>query len=114
MKIALLFTGQLRTYNMTKDFIKKSIIDKYDTDVFLSIDTNNRVQLSQKYNKNDLTEDTINDVIKLVLPIKGSPITRTFTWYSESCISRNNVLECCFNSINYNIYIYIYILLYEL
>ena len=69
MKIALLFTGQLRTYNMTKDFIKKSIIDKYDTDVFLSIDTNNRVQLSQKYNKNDLTEDTINDVIKFYNPI---------------------------------------------
>jgi hypothetical protein len=69
MKIALLFTGQLRTYNMTKDFIKKSIIDKYDTDVFLSIDTNNRIQLSHKYNKNDLTQDTINDVIKFYNPI---------------------------------------------
>jgi len=44
MKIALLLTGQLRTHDMCKHNIKTCLIDRYDTDVFMSIDTDNGQQ----------------------------------------------------------------------
>jgi len=37
MKIALIITGQLRTYQTTRNKLKHAILDKYDTDIFLSI-----------------------------------------------------------------------------
>jgi len=40
MKIALLLTGQLRTYKLCRHLFKNAIIDKYDTDVFMSINAN--------------------------------------------------------------------------
>jgi hypothetical protein len=37
MKVALLITGELRTFEFCKHVIKSAIIDKYDTDVFLAL-----------------------------------------------------------------------------
>ena len=44
MKICLLLCGQLRTIELCKWLIKKSLLDKYDCDVFMSIDNNNKYQ----------------------------------------------------------------------
>ena len=38
-KIALLLTGQLRTYDFCKHIVKSTLLDKYDVDVFLAIST---------------------------------------------------------------------------
>ena len=47
MKIALLLTGQLRTWKMTR-YLVDNIKQNYDTDVFLSIDKNNDIQHEHK------------------------------------------------------------------
>ena len=48
MKIAILLTGQLRTVDVCKYIVFNSIIKKYNTDVFLSIDINNNLQCINK------------------------------------------------------------------
>jgi hypothetical protein len=48
MKIALLLTGQLRTFEMVKYLHMNSLILKYDTDTFLGIDLNNKYQCEFK------------------------------------------------------------------
>ena len=59
MKIALLLTGQLRTYKLCMHVIKSTIIDKYDTDVFLSINTCN---LNTNVKENPTTPTLLEDV----------------------------------------------------
>ena len=58
MKIALLLTGQLRTFDMVKYLHFHTIMAHYDTDVFLSIDLDNSLQC---LNKNKKSKSTIID-----------------------------------------------------
>ena len=44
MKIAILLCGQLRTFEMCKWNVKHMLQDKYDCDVFMSIDKINMHQ----------------------------------------------------------------------
>ena len=44
MKVALLLTGQIRTNELCRHIFKKTLIEKYDVDTFLSIDTDNKLQ----------------------------------------------------------------------
>ena len=68
MKVALLLSGQLRTYELCKHNIKGAILDKYDTDVFMSIDKTNTYQWDY-LNPTDKTEDTkIKDAIDFYKP----------------------------------------------
>lgn len=69
MKIALLLTGQIRTHKLTKYIIKNSIINQYDTDVFLSIDSNNISQTENLNSKNKTSKQIINNVINFYNPI---------------------------------------------
>lgn len=67
MKVALLITGQLRTYELCKHIIKNILIDKYDTDVFLSIDINNTLRRIPSLNSNkNIDVNTIADVISFL------------------------------------------------
>lgn len=59
MKIALLLTGQLRTFHMCKHLVKNVLLDKHDVDVFLSIDMTNQFQTE---NLNTLSNSSIEDV----------------------------------------------------
>lgn len=71
MKVALLITGQLRTYELCKHLVKNILIDKYDIDTFLSIDTNNALMSEPTLNSNKVTdENTIADVISFFNPKK--------------------------------------------
>lgn len=56
MKIALLLTGQLRTINLVKYLYLYGIVDKYDTDIFMSINADN----SQA--------ESVNDIINFFQP----------------------------------------------
>ena len=70
MKVALLLTGQLRTYQMCKYIIKHCIIDRYDTDVFMSIDVPNNHQNEYRGSSDDTNENDILDAISWFQPVK--------------------------------------------
>lgn len=54
MKIAILLTGNLRTVEMVKHLHMNSLIKPYNADVFLGIDTSNKLQVEYQ----NSTEDT--------------------------------------------------------
>jgi len=68
MKIALIITGQLRTYKLCGNILKNTIIDKYDTDVFLSINKLNNLQNQGLNSKIDSSNDDINKAIQFFNP----------------------------------------------
>ena len=70
MKIALLLTGQLRTVDLVKYLHFNTIISKYDTDVFLSIDMNNKYQTEFKNSTNDTNLAKANEIISFFKPVK--------------------------------------------
>ena len=67
VKVALLLTGQLRTWNMCKILVDKLKQD-YDIDIFLSIDANNLLQNEYENNTQLSQKDEIDAVIKYFLP----------------------------------------------
>ena len=68
MKIALIITGQLRTYKLCGNILKNTIIDKYDTDVFLSIDKCNTLQNDDLNYTNNSSDNDIQEVISFFSP----------------------------------------------
>jgi hypothetical protein len=71
MKVALLITGQLRTYELCKHVVKHTLIDKYDTDVFLSINKCNTNTTQDCVNSTHETDDKIKDAIQYYNPINS-------------------------------------------
>lgn len=69
MKIALLLTGQLRTYQMTKYLHMNSLISKYDTDIFLSINLDNSKQVQHMNNKEKTIKAEALSVVNFFNPI---------------------------------------------
>ena len=67
MKIALLLFGQLRTFDMCKWMIK-NILDRYDCDVFMSIDKNNIHQHEDLNSKQETHDLKISDAIDFIKP----------------------------------------------
>ena len=63
MKIAVLLTGQLRTFDMVKYLHMNTLISKYDCDVFMSINLDNILQCENKNSH----EKTINEKIENAL-----------------------------------------------
>ena len=49
MTIAILLTGQLRTFEMVKYLHMNSLIKQYNADVFLGIDVSNLTMCKQKF-----------------------------------------------------------------
>ena len=64
MKVALLLTGQLRTYDMVKDIQMNCLIHPYDTDVFMSIDLDNSLQTAHR------NPTSITDISKAMAAIE--------------------------------------------
>ena len=69
MKIALLLTGQLRTVDMVKYLHMNTLISKYDTDVFISIDLDNSLQRLKMNNTEKTKLEHVQDVINYFNPI---------------------------------------------
>lgn len=67
VKVALLLTGQLRTWNMCKILVDKLKQD-YDIDIFLSIDANNILQHEYENDTQLTQKHEIDAVIKYFLP----------------------------------------------
>jgi hypothetical protein len=70
MKVALLLTGQLRTYSLCKYIVKHCIIDRYDTDVFMSIDVPNNQQNEYRTSSEDTSENDVLAAISWYQPVK--------------------------------------------
>jgi len=69
MKVAILLTGQLRTFEMVKFLHMKSLIRQYDSDVFLGIDMDNKLQVEYK-NSNEYTKKSnVEKAIHFFKPI---------------------------------------------
>lgn len=68
MKIALIITGQLRTYKLCCNILKNTLIDKYDIDVFLSIDKSNKLQSDNLNSTNNSDDIDIQNAIQFFTP----------------------------------------------
>lgn len=68
MKIAVIITGQLRTFKLCGNVLKNTLLDKYDADVFLTINKCNDFQNDSLNNLNDSNDDDIQYAIKLYNP----------------------------------------------
>jgi hypothetical protein len=70
MKIAILLCGQLRTFDMCKWNVKNMLQDRYDCDVFMSIDKNNSHQLENLNSNISTNNEYIKEAIDFIKPIK--------------------------------------------
>jgi hypothetical protein len=70
MKVALLITGQIRTYRQCMHVHKSALIDKYDTDVFLSIDLSNTNQTAHENPTTPTDLDDIKNIIDFYKPLE--------------------------------------------
>jgi hypothetical protein len=98
MKVALLITGQLRTWEFCKYSIKNSIINHYDTDVFLSIDTNNILQETRSNKTTQTSSDEINNAINFYKPLDYFILPESSSWYNSN---KNLINIDNFNNLNH-------------
>lgn len=69
MKIAILLTGQLRTFEMCKYLHMKYLISKYDSDVYLGINICNTHQIVYKNSKDKTNTDKVKRAIDFFNPV---------------------------------------------
>lgn len=79
MKVAILLTGNLRSWRICCHILKKSIIDHYNCDVFMSVDSKNNIQNFYKNSTNDTELSELNDAISFYKPKKVYYGTYDFT-----------------------------------
>ncbi len=70
MKIALCLYGQPRNLYQGYENIKREILDKYDTDVFLHAWSTDKNYITSQWRPIDTEPSNINDIIKLYNPVK--------------------------------------------
>ena len=66
-KIAVILTGQIRTWKLALPILKKTLLEKYNCDVFLGIDLDNTLQ---NENDNPNTQTKMEDALQVVEFIK--------------------------------------------
>ena len=69
MKVAILLTGNLRTVEMVKHLHMNSLIKPYNADVFLGIDTSNKLQVEYQNPTEDTEQQLVKDTIDFFKPI---------------------------------------------
>jgi len=111
MKIALLLFGQLRTFDICKWMIKNMIIDRYDCDVFMSIDKNNLHQHEDLNSKESTSCSKILDAINFIKPkdfyiTDDSSFETNFNelYITDTCVhsttKAENIIESDFSNSN--------------
>lgn len=68
MKIAIILTGQLRTWRLCRELLKKQLLDHYECDIFMGIDPKNNLQCENKNNKADNLNGDITEAIEFYKP----------------------------------------------
>ena len=69
MKVAVLLTGQLRTFEMVKYLHMNALISKYNADVFLGIDICNKYQCEYKNSNVQTDSQIVNNATDFFKPI---------------------------------------------
>lgn len=69
MKVAVLLTGQLRTFEMVKYLHMNALISKYNADVFLGIDICNKYQCEYKNSEKQTDTQAVKNAISFFNPI---------------------------------------------
>ena len=69
MKVAVLLTGQLRTFEMVKYLHMNALIQQYNADVFLGIDISNKLQVEYKNSTVDAEEQLVINAVEFFKPI---------------------------------------------
>jgi hypothetical protein len=69
MRVAILLTGQLRTFEMLKHLHMNALIKQYNADVFLGIDVNNKYQHNYQNSTNTTSLQEVNNAIDFFKPI---------------------------------------------
>lgn len=67
-RIALLLSGQLRTWRMVGRLLKFYFLDYYDVDVFMSVDLNNKIQSEYKNPQTQTQWDELAEAILFYRP----------------------------------------------
>jgi hypothetical protein len=104
MKVAVLLTGQLRTFEMVKHLHMNSLILQYNADVFLGIDVSNKYQCVYENSTNKTNTTIVNNAINFFNPIDtfilddftdefNNIITSKFNKYNKINLSS---YKCCF------------------
>lgn len=69
MRVAVLLTGQLRTFEMLKYLHMNALIRPYNADVFMGIDVNNKLQVEYKNSTDDTPQQHVINAINFFKPI---------------------------------------------
>ena len=69
MKVAVLLTGQLRTFEMVKYLHMNALIKQYNADVFLGIDISNKLQVEYQNSIVDTDKQLVINAIEFFNPI---------------------------------------------
>ena len=69
MKVALLLTGYPRSHKVSRHNIKSLFIDKYDTDIFIALNSNNKNSLHNTDVNNMADDINIKEVLDFYNPI---------------------------------------------
>ena len=69
MKVAIILSGQPRTWKLCKHFLKNMILDRYDCDIFLGIDINNKTQLLYKNSQSCTDEIEVKQILDFYKPV---------------------------------------------
>ncbi len=69
-KIAIILTGQIRTWKLALPILKKKLLDRYNCDIFLAADLDNTLQNENDNSKVQTKMDEIQQVIEFIKPKK--------------------------------------------
>jgi hypothetical protein len=69
MKIAIILSGQLRTWKLCGELLKKQLLNYYNCDIFMAIDPINRLQHENENNNANTSSNEITEAIDFYKPI---------------------------------------------
>lgn len=69
-KIAVILTGQIRTWKLSLPILKKTLLEKYNCDIFLGIDLDNTLQNENDNSKFQTKMEEASQVVEFIKPKK--------------------------------------------
>lgn len=69
-KIAIILTGQIRTWKLALPILKKTLLEKYNCDIFLAADLDNTLQNENDNSKSQTKMEEAQKVVEFIKPKK--------------------------------------------
>ena len=97
MKIAVILSGQVRTWKFCRELFKKQLLDHYDCDIFMAIDSKNNIQCENKNSITETVSSEITEAINFYKPkgvvyddISDYSVLSNFPIHLKHCIKTDN------------------------